>query len=144
MQFADFMTSGLQTASATVSAVTQSASAWQPFSAAAVAGAHASNRPIIIDFTASWCTNCHALERTVFTDPQVAAKLGEFTTLRSDVTDFYSPGNTALEKEYNVTQLPAVLFLDATGKEVPATRVTGLVSASDFAARMAKAEGLGG
>jgi thiol:disulfide interchange protein len=46
-----------------------------------------------------------------------------------------------MEKRYGILQLPAVLFIDANGKETPETRVTGLVTARDFAARMEKSLG---
>ena len=38
---------------------------WQPYSDAALADAIASGRPVLIDFTATWCGNCHWVEATV-------------------------------------------------------------------------------
>ncbi len=141
-QFAEFMSKGEQLAkpSSTPSPKTNSV-AWASYSDAALAGARSAQRPVIIDFTATWCTNCHELERKVFTDPQVAPKLATFTTLRADLTNFYSPANSALEKQYNIVQLPVVLFLDSNGRELPGTRVTGVVTAADFAGRMDRTTG---
>jgi thiol:disulfide interchange protein DsbD len=109
------------------------------YSAGALDIAERQGRPVVIDFTASWCTVCHEIERTVFGAPQVAPDLARFTTLRADLTNYNSPASAALEKQYHIVALPVVLFLDPKGREIPGTRVTGLISAQDFAARMAKA-----
>jgi len=142
-EFAQFMTGALQAAGAASGPIGQQAALWQPFSP----GALSAGKPAIVDFTASWCTNCHALERTVFTAPAVTAQLGGFATYRVDLTDFYSAKNAPIEKQYSILQLPAVLFFDSSGKEVAGTRVTGLISAQDFAGRMQRAlaaTGVGG
>ncbi len=112
------------------------AATWTAFTPVALAQAGTTGKPAVVDFTASWCTNCHALERTVFTAPPVASQLGQFSTFSAN---FDLPTNAASEKKYGIYALPAVLFFDKHGKEVPGTRVTGLVSATDFAARLKKA-----
>jgi len=116
-----------------------SAAAWAPFNEAAYASALAAGKPIVIDFTASWCVSCHAIERQVFEDPQVNAKLAGFTTLRADLTDFDGAPNAAIEKKFGVQQLPTVVLLSPSGIEVPGTRVTGLLPTKDFLARLVRA-----
>ena len=152
-QFAAFIQKGIQLAQAQLPAVgaptaqvaqatpPQAPSAagvatWTAFTPAALAQAGTTGKPAVVDFTASWCTNCHALERTVFTAPPVAGQLAQFSTFSAN---FDLPANAASEKKYDIYALPAVLFFDKHGKEVPGTRVTGLVSATDFAARLKKA-----
>ena len=39
-------------------------SAWQPYSDAAVTNAVAQNRPVLVDFTASWCLTCQANKKS--------------------------------------------------------------------------------
>jgi thiol:disulfide interchange protein len=109
---------------------------WQPFSSQLVASTAAASQPAIVDFTANWCTNCKAIENTVFTDPSVVAKLQHFATYRSDMTNFSSPANTSLEEKYKIASLPAILFLDKNGNEIPGTRVSGLVTVAQFLAKV--------
>ena len=54
--------------------------------AAALASAAATGRPLLLDFTASWCKNCHAMEKTTLRDPAVRQALSSLVplTLRAD------------------------------------------------------------
>ena len=53
-------------------------------------------------FTANWCITCQVIERTVFTDPEVWAALGEknVAVFKVDLTNAGVPGE-ALLKELN-------------------------------------------
>jgi thiol:disulfide interchange protein DsbD len=44
---------------------------WQPWSAAAVARYQAEGRPVVVDFTASWCLSCQVNERVALERPSV-------------------------------------------------------------------------
>ena len=44
---------------------------WQPYDAAEVAKLTAAGRPLLVNFTASWCLTCLVNERNAFTDPAV-------------------------------------------------------------------------
>jgi len=45
--------------------------AWQPWSAQAVARYQAQGRPVMVDFTASWCLSCQVNERVALDQPSV-------------------------------------------------------------------------
>jgi thiol:disulfide interchange protein DsbD len=45
--------------------------AWEPWSAAAVARYQAQGRPVMVDFTASWCLSCQVNERVALEQPSV-------------------------------------------------------------------------
>ncbi len=49
----------------------QAADEWQPYDAARVAKLNAAGRPILVNFTASWCLTCLVNERNAFTDSAV-------------------------------------------------------------------------
>jgi thiol:disulfide interchange protein DsbD len=44
---------------------------WQPYDAAQVARLNAAGRPLLVNFTASWCLTCLVNERNAFTDSAV-------------------------------------------------------------------------
>lgn len=46
---------------------------WQPYSAARVAELSAAGRPLLVNFTASWCLTCLVNERNAFSDSAVQA-----------------------------------------------------------------------
>jgi thiol:disulfide interchange protein/DsbC/DsbD-like thiol-disulfide interchange protein len=49
----------------------QGADEWQPYSAAKVAELNAAGRPLLVNFTASWCLTCLVNERNAFSDSAV-------------------------------------------------------------------------
>ena len=49
----------------------QAADEWQPYDAAQVAKLTAAGRPLLVNFTASWCLTCLVNERNAFTDSAV-------------------------------------------------------------------------
>src|SRR5882762_5566226 len=67
VRFAD-----IAAAAASVSAKgAQSGDEWQPYDAAQVAKLNAAGRPLLVNFTASWCLTCLVNERNAFTDSAV-------------------------------------------------------------------------
>jgi len=50
---------------------------WQPWSSEAVAEARAASRPVVVDFTATWCPNCNIVVKPAFESTKVQKKLKE-------------------------------------------------------------------
>ena len=55
---------------------------------------------------------------------------------RVDLTRFNSAEAQAWRKEFAIRGLPTVVFLGPDGREVPAARVEGFLSAADFTQRL--------
>ncbi|MFP4058303.1 MAG: cytochrome c biogenesis protein CcdA [Candidatus Brocadiia bacterium] len=70
----------------------------------------ASGQPVVLDFTAEWCTYCAELDRTTFSDPAVVAELGRFQAFKVDVTE--SP---ELVERYEVAGPPLIAVHDSQG-----------------------------
>ena len=68
---------------------------WTKFSDVALADARASQRPVLVKFTANWCANCQMVERTVFgTQEQVDAWASDFDValIKADLSADDAPG----------------------------------------------------
>lgn len=62
--------------------------AWQPLTQANWQQAQAAARPMLVEYTADWCINCKVLERTVYSDAEVAQAIqaADMITLQADLT----------------------------------------------------------
>lgn len=110
-----------------------------PAELASAVAAGPANKPILVQFTADWCTICKDIERDVLTDAAVRSSLASFTIIRADVTHD-AEGTRALMKQLQVVGPPTLLVLDAgSGREMPAARVTGMISPAAFVAKLALA-----
>ncbi len=111
---------------------------------AALEQAKAQNRPVMLDFTASWCTYCQGMEKTTFKSPEVASAMGNTLFIQADVSK-NDDDDLELEKRFGVTGPPALVFFSAQGKELRSQRLIGNVTpeqltaqAEDFLAEAAK------
>ncbi|MBI2379131.1 MAG: protein-disulfide reductase DsbD [Gammaproteobacteria bacterium] len=100
-----------------------------------LAEAKQAGKPVMVDFYADWCVACHEFAAKTFPDPAVRPLLERFVLLQADVTA-NDAEDVRLLKTYSVLGLPTLLFFDAEGRETAASRVTGFLPPTDFAARL--------
>lgn len=85
---------------------------------AKLAQAKSEGKGVVLDYFATWCTDCVRMEKTTFVDPDVVRLLGDrFIALQVDVTDPNNADTKAVKKRYGVFGPPAMLFFDASGSE---------------------------
>lgn len=72
---------------------------FEPFDTAKLQQARQEGRIVIVDFTASWCTECKLVEHDVYDNPAVAAELRKknVLSLRADTTNEDSAGGAFLK-----------------------------------------------
>ncbi|QEL57829.1 protein-disulfide reductase DsbD [Chromobacterium paludis] len=100
---------------------------------AKLAEAKASGKPLLLDFYADWCIACKEMEAEVFPQAEVAAKMGQFTLLRADVTA-NSAAHQTLLKRFGLFGPPGIILFGADGKE--AQRIVGYTPAAAFASQL--------
>jgi suppressor for copper-sensitivity B len=82
---------------------------WVPFNVALLDAAIAEGRPVVVDWTADWCINCHVLEATILSQNSVqdAFKHSHALLLRADLsTD--NPPATALNRKLGGEAIPVL------------------------------------
>jgi len=89
---------------------------WLHGEAEALADAQAAQRPLLVDFMASWCLPCKEFELKVFSDPEVAAEMQAFTLLKVDLTrEDDDPALGVIKKKYGADTLPAIRLVAPDG-----------------------------
>jgi len=77
----------------------------------AVAAAKVDGRPVLVDFYASWCKNCSAMEHTTFASEQVKLQLTDFHVVRFQAErPNESPAKDVLD-HFKVLGLPSFVVL---------------------------------
>jgi thiol:disulfide interchange protein DsbD len=72
--------------------------------------AYEAGQPVLIDFWADWCKNCHALDAT-FADPSVKKRLTGYKVIKFDATrSDESPAKEILD-HFKVVGLPTCIVL---------------------------------
>jgi thiol:disulfide interchange protein DsbD len=111
---------------------------WAPYTPERLAAAAQAEKPVMLDFYADWCSPCRALEKEVFTNPEVLRLSSGFMNLRVDLTKRH-PQQDLLLKQYRIRGVPTVLFINPKGKEEEVLRVEEYVSSGEMIKRMKKA-----
>jgi thiol:disulfide interchange protein DsbD len=114
---------------------------WQPYSEDLLAEAQRQQKPVIIDFTATWCSPCRELDEITFHHPEIVQKAAqEFVMVKVDLTQRGDPQHARLQQHYEVKGVPTVVFLDAQGREITGLRLVDYLPPDRFLLRMVQAK----
>ena len=70
-------------------------------------------KPILIEFWATWCEACAAMDKKVYADPAVANAMTAVLPVRVDIDR-----DPATARRYNVAATPTLVLVDAAGDEL--------------------------
>ena len=109
---------------------------WEDYDPALLDQARRNDQPAIVEFYAEWCEPCIELENFTFSDQRVIESTKPFLRIRVDLTNYDSPEAQRLRKQFRVTGVPEIIFLDSRGDEIQEARVIGFVGAAGFLQRV--------
>ncbi len=83
---------------------------------AALRRALAENRPVFIDFWATWCKNCSAMEHSTFNRPAVKSSLDKFVQVRLQAERPNAPGIKPVLDYFGALGLPTYVVISPKSK----------------------------
>jgi len=86
-------------------------SGWDNSLARAIATARAEQKPLLIDFWATWCKNCLTMDRTTFEDEQVKSALAGYVKVKFQAEDLDAQPAKALMQKFDAVGLPTYVIL---------------------------------
>ena len=86
---------------------------WQEYDPAVIASAKAEQQPVLIKFTADWCTNCEIVDKFVFKRKDIAELIEQkgVLAIRGDTTKTTQPATIDLQNLYNEPGVPVTVLL---------------------------------
>jgi len=108
---------------------------WIPYNQSILEKAAEEKKPVIIDFYANWCGPCVAMEREVFSDPEVIKLSRNVITMRLDLTRS-QPFHDDIMRKYQIRGIPTAVFINGQGVEEMRLRAIGFVEKGEFLKRL--------
>jgi thiol:disulfide interchange protein DsbD len=84
---------------------------WTSSLAAGLEQAARENKPVLIDFWATWCKNCLTMDKTTLADPEVTAALSNYVKVKFQAEDPEAEPAKSLMTRFKAVGLPTYVIL---------------------------------
>lgn len=99
-----------------IAAPTNPGPVWQENFQQALARAAEQGKPVLLRFSAAWCTPCRVMDSTVWVDEQVKSTLAnQAVPVEIDIDQ---EANAGVVQRYGIRSIPTILLIDANGEEL--------------------------
>lgn len=99
-----------------------------------------SDKPVLLDFYADWCTSCKEYDEITFKDPAVIKALDGFTKLRVNVTKNL-PTDKEMIEHFGLFGPPAIIFWDSSKQELKDAKLVGYKNPAEFLSHLEMVRG---
>lgn len=113
---------------------------WTKFDETSLEQSLQSSKPTLVYFYAAWCGPCRQMRAATLGDPEVISALGEWNTLKADMSFRENEQTIAWNRQYEVWALPMFVFYDKIGFK--RLKQAGYISKRDFLEMIAQTESL--
>ncbi|HOL31368.1 MAG TPA: cytochrome c biogenesis protein CcdA, partial [Anaerohalosphaeraceae bacterium] len=106
---------------------------WQPYDAAIVQKAIEAGRPVLLKFTADWCTNCKIVDKNVYQQPDIAKLVSDkgFAAVLADTTQAAFAASADMKRIFGEPgNVPVTILLNP--KTQTLIKLRGIFSADEF------------
>jgi len=87
---------------------------WREWGPAPFEEARATDRPVLLALTATWCDSCHEMDAETYGEPRIAANVNDgFVPVRVDVDR-----HPRVRERYNMGGFPSTVFCTPSGKVI--------------------------
>lgn len=106
---------------------------WEKYYSGILEEARISGQPVILDFYADWCIPCHELDQFTYSDSKIIKMLQRFRKIKVNATSVDTGEVRSVIRQFHVSGVPTIIFLDEKGLEVSSLRMSGFVAPDEFA-----------
>ncbi|MFD1585782.1 DUF255 domain-containing protein [Halorientalis brevis] len=95
---------------------------WREWGEEAFAVADRSGKPVLLSLSAPWCTHCHEMDATTYSEPRIAANVNDgFVPVRVDVDR-----HPRVRERYNMGGFPSTVFVTPEGEIITGAGYLGI------------------